>query len=106
MTPPRTGPPLEDAADALARQGRFAEAVHHLLLDAVHRLSLGGALPEHLTSREVAAKTRLPAPARSALDDLVGGVEASLFGGRPLDEASWKRCREAHVRLAATLQAA
>jgi hypothetical protein len=90
------------AADGLADQGRFSEAVHALLLETIElikstrRLSL----PPSLTSREIAARLGLRQPAAGALGTLVGTVEPSWFGLREAGEADWLRCREAHDRLA------
>jgi hypothetical protein len=96
--PPRT--PAED----LARAGRFAEAVHALLLDALGALgAAAGASRLSLTSREVlaGAETVVAPVARAGLADLVLAVERSRFAERPTDEAEWAAAREAHGRFRA-----
>lgn len=69
-------------AEALARDGRFAEAIHSLLLETLAALSRAAKLTPSLTSREVLEKTQLPPRARDALFGLVRAVEVSRFGGR------------------------
>lgn len=96
---PEPAPPA-DAADALAAQGRFDEAVHLLLVRAVALLRAGGrGVPSHWTSREVAGGADLDGPARAAFDVLVGAVELSLFGGRPLGPRDWEAARAAAARV-------
>lgn len=93
-------PPLADP-EALAREGRFGEAVHALLLAAFARLAehRRAPLPPNLTSREVLALGELDGEPRTALAELVAAVERFLFAGRPLGEADWKRCRRAFREL-------
>jgi len=82
-------------ADALAAEGRFAEAVHLLLLRSIN--DIDGRLPNTvrpaLTARDIAALSRLPAAARPAFDRIARVVESSLFGGRPVDRAAYADCR-------------
>ncbi len=97
--PPRTLPsaPL-DEAEALASEGRFADAVHVLLLRALALLSRaeGHVLVPSETSREVLERLENLAPAaRGALAHLVEAVERSRFGGRPLDAPAWEAARSA-----------
>lgn len=88
--------PLPDA-EALAREGRFGEAVHALLLHALARLARrrGTALPPSLTSREVLGRSGLEGESRQALGELVAGAERFVFAGQPLDGEDWERCRAA-----------
>lgn len=69
--------------EELARQGRFREAVHALLVAAL--LSTGW-VPEGrgrgLTAREIAAGYQLNSPPREALLELLATVERIWFGGR------------------------
>jgi hypothetical protein len=86
-------------ADALAAQGRYSEAVHHLLFRSIE--DIGRRRPRlvrpALTSRELAAAEALPAPARSLFARIAGLVEHSLFGGRPVAAADWAAARTAYA---------
>ncbi len=89
-------------ADALAAEGRFAEAVHLLLLRSIN--DIDGRLPNTvrpaLTARDIAGLNRLPAAARPAFDRVARVVENSLFGGRPVDRAAFTDCRAAYEAFA------
>lgn len=91
-------------AEALASEGRFAEAVHRLLIDALANLSARAShnTPRHWTSREILAALRLTVAAREALRELVDAVEISRFGGRPVGEADWRRAHAAFTGLGHT----
>ncbi|MGZ8418453.1 MAG: DUF4129 domain-containing protein [Allosphingosinicella sp.] len=88
-------------ADALAAQGRYAEAVHHLLFRSIE--DIGRRRPRlvrpALTSRELAAAEALPPPARSLFSRIAALVEHSLFGGRPVEAADWTAARTAYADL-------
>ncbi|HYI39047.1 MAG TPA: DUF4129 domain-containing protein [Allosphingosinicella sp.] len=88
-------------ADALAAQGRYAEAVHHLLFRSIE--DIGRRRPRlvrpALTSRELAAAEALPPPARSLFARIAGLVEHSLFGGRPVEAGDWTEARTAYADL-------
>jgi hypothetical protein len=88
-------------ADALAEQGRYAEAVHHLLFRSIE--DIGRRRPRlvrpALTSRELAAAQALPPPARSLFARIAGLVENSLFGGRPVQASDWTEARSAYADL-------
>ncbi len=88
-------------ADALAAQGRYAEAVHHLLFRSIE--DIGRRRPRlvrpALTSRELAAAEALPPPARSLFARIAGLVERSLFGGRPVEAGDWTAARAAYADL-------
>lgn len=87
-----------EQADALAREGRYAEAVHHLLLKSVD--DIASRRPElvrpAVTSRELAAAQALPAAARSLFARIAALVERSLFGGRRVGEGEWQDARSAY----------
>lgn len=86
-------------ADMLAEQGRFAEAVHHLLqrcIDDIARRRPRLVRPA-LTSRDLAAARDIPAGARTIFAGIAAVVERSLFGGRPVGPADWARCRAAYA---------
>jgi hypothetical protein len=90
-------PPLEvpiAGAEALAAAGRFAEAIHSLLLETLAALSRAARLAPSQTSREVLARTPLPGRAREALAGLVSAVEISRFGGAEATEADYRACLE------------
>lgn len=80
------------SAEALAAEGRWAEAIHALLLETLEALSRAARLAPSLTSREIVARVSLPARARDALAGLVVAVEVSRFGGAPAAEADYRAC--------------
>ena len=98
LLPPGEEPvPLEvplASAEELAAAGRYAEAIHLLLLETLSALSRAGRLAPSLTSREIAGRVLLSARAREALLGLVQAVEISRFGGSPADEPDYRACRE------------
>jgi hypothetical protein len=83
--------PIE-SAEALAAQGRWAEAIHALLLETLQALSRAARLAPSLTSREIVEEVPLPAGARDALEGLVLAVEVSRFGGAPAAEGDYRSC--------------
>lgn len=89
---------LLDEADALAREGRYAEAVHLLLFRSIEDIQtrLEGGVPTSLTAREIAALGRLPDRAKKGLAPIIQVVEKSYFGGRPVDEAGWQHARSSY----------
>lgn len=89
-------------ADALAAQGRFAEAAHLLLLRSVEDIERRkpNMLKPSSTAREIAAAQSMPEKARGTFGLIARHVEASLFGGRALDSGGWDQCREAYGRFA------
>ncbi|WP_374276125.1 DUF4129 domain-containing protein [Brevundimonas sp.] len=82
-------------ADALAAQGRFAEAVHLILLRSIDELKARrpSAIRPALTARDIRDLEALPVPARPAFARMAQAVEASLFGGRPVDADAFAACR-------------
>jgi hypothetical protein len=88
-------------ADALAAQGRYAEAVHHLLFRSIEDIARRRPrlVRPALTSRELAAAEALPPPARSLFARIAALVERSLFGGRPVEAADWTAARTAYADL-------
>nr|NUR37869.1 DUF4129 domain-containing protein [Sphingomonas sp.] len=87
-----------EEADALARDGRFAEAIHHLLFRSVEDIAnrRPALVRPALTSRELAAAQALPGRARELFAAIARLVERSLFGGRPVNEGDWLKAREAY----------
>jgi len=89
-------------AEALAAQGRYAEAARLLLLRSVEDISrrLPQFLKPSLTARDIAAAGELPDAARPAFDAIARVVEVSAFGSRSVNEAAWAECRAAYARFA------
>lgn len=88
-----------DEADALAAQGRFAEAVHHLLFrsieDIEHRRP--NLVRPALTSRELSAASAIPRGARDLFAGIARIVERSLFGGRSVGADDWRAARATYA---------
>jgi hypothetical protein len=91
--------PLDDA-EALARAGRFGEAVHVLLLRTLEALAAHTGVPRSFTSREILRRIRLSTDAHDALAGLVVAVEVSHFGGQPPGETEFAACRARFHRFA------
>ncbi len=93
-----------DEADALAAEGRFAEAIHHLLFRSVEDLARRrpDVVRPALTSRELAAAGAIPAAARCIFAGIAALVERSFFGGRPVGEQDWSTARTAYSDFALT----
>jgi hypothetical protein len=89
--------------DALALEGRFAEAVHALFQITVSMLARGGRLvvEDAMTGREALGRARLDDGGRTALRDLVVVVEHSLFGGGAVSLDQYRRCVASYQQLAA-----
>lgn len=89
---------LLEEADALAHEGRFAEAVHLLLFRSIEDVQerLEGGVPTSLTAREIAGLGSLPDRARRALRPIIQIVENSFFGGRDVDAEGWQSARRSY----------
>ena len=89
-------------ADALAAEGRYAEAAHLLLLRSVEDIEIKKprALKVSLTTREIAGLAGLPEAARPAFIRIGEVVERSLFGGCPVDATDFAECRRAYEAFA------
>lgn len=89
-------------ADALAADGRFAEAAHLLLLRRVQdiRDQRPGLVQPSLTSRDIAALPELPDGARGAFAAIAVVVERSFFGGRDVGADDWSLCRRTYEAFA------
>ncbi len=94
------------AADDLAGQGRFVEAMHLLLLYSLTELRrrLRVEFADSLTSREILRAARLPDAGRAALDGIVARVEASYFGDHPAEAIDYQSCRIRFVALRGVLE--
>ncbi len=93
------------AADELARQGRFVEAIHTLLLQGLAdiRQRLDEQFADSLTSREILRSARLPDRGRAPLRDLIARVEWTYFGEHPAGAADYAACRASFGELAQAL---
>ena len=87
-----------EEADALARQGRYAEAIHHLLFRSIDDIAKRrpNLVRPALTSREIGASQGIPSRARVLFAAIARLVERSLFGGRPVGESDWLEARGAY----------
>ena len=101
---PEAGPVRSwlDQADALAAKGRFAEAIHHLLLRSIEDIARRRPrlVRPALTSRELSASDGIPAAARELFTAIANMVERSLFGGRDVGRADWDQARAAYADFA------
>ena len=91
-----------DEADALAAQGLYAQAVHHLLfrsIEDIQRLRPQIVRPA-LTSRELAAAPGIPGSARALFAGIARYVERSLFGGRDVSVDDWQTARASYADFA------
>ena len=91
-----------EEADALAREGRYAEAIHHLLFRSVEDIARRrpALVRPALTSRELAASEAIPGRARDLFSGIARLVERSLFGQRAVGEQDWQQAREAYSNFA------
>lgn len=93
------------AADDLAAQGRYVEAMHILLLQALTeiRARLNEPFADSLTSREILRSKQLSDELRHPLRDVVGRVEWTYFGEHPAEQNDYLACRSSFAALARTL---
>jgi hypothetical protein len=105
-TDPGAAAEVTAAADDLARQGRFVEAMHALLLQGLAeiRQRIGDRFADSLTSREILRGARLSDRGRSSLRDIIARVEWTYFGENPADAADYAACRNNFGILAAALR--
>ncbi|MEO5774846.1 MAG: DUF4129 domain-containing protein [Sphingomicrobium sp.] len=87
-----------EEADALAAQGSFAEAAHHLLFRSIEDIQRRRPqlVRPALTSREIGTANAIPETARQLFSDIALAVERSLFGGRTLGEREWLQARSSY----------
>ena len=93
---------LLDEADALARKGQFAEAVHLLLFRSIEDIQTrqSGVVSHDLTAREIGRLSILPDKPRQALAPIIALVEESFFGGRTVDRSGWETARHSYEAFA------
>lgn len=89
-------------ADALAQNGRYAEAARLLLRHSIGDIARRRPrlVEPALTSRDIAGAPDLPERARAAFAPIVASVERSLFGGRPMACEAWDECRRCYAEFA------
>jgi hypothetical protein len=99
---PETARLLLSDADALAAQGRYAEAIHLILLRSIQEIARHrpAVLKPALTSREIGELRELPEAARIAFVHIARVVERALFAGREVGQREYAECREAYERFA------
>ena len=85
--------PTFDEAGKLAAEGRYAEAVHALLLTAIRHFAERSrvAVEPSRTSRELVRLLPLGPETRGAFAELVRMVELSLFGGAAVGREDYER---------------
>jgi hypothetical protein len=93
-------------ARALAAEGKYAKAVHLLLLHGIAMVQRQDAdtQSDALTSREIVRKIRLRARIADALAVMVRAVEISRFGDRDPGPEEFERCCVSFADLEATMQ--
>jgi hypothetical protein len=104
--PARTDEAAQIEADELARQGRFVEAMHVLLLQGLNemRKRLDLRFADSLTSREIVRQAAVPSNARTALRDIIGWVERAYFGTYSATSNDYLACRQSFTALSDALQ--
>lgn len=85
----------QSQADELAALGRYAEAMHVLLLRALAEMRerLQVSFADSLTSREILRRAPLQSVAREAFGSIIGGVELTHFGDAIADPEDYLACR-------------
>jgi hypothetical protein len=96
----KTARSLLEKADALAKQGRFGEAVHLLLFGSIEDIQerRGQHLAPALTAREILNAIMARNPEFGLIVDI---VELSHFGGRLVEAADFERARDGYAQLVA-----
>lgn len=96
------------AADELAAAGRFVEAMHVLLLQALAeiRRRLDEQFADSMTSREILRSGMLSDDLRRPLREVVDRVEWSYFGEHPAGREDYVACRGSFSALALALHRA
>lgn len=94
-----------ETADDLAAQGRFVEAMHVLLLQALAdiRRQLDEEFADSMTSREILRSRQLSDALRRPLREVISRVEWTYFGGHSADRDDYLACRASFSALAQAL---
>lgn len=92
---------LLDEIDALAAQGKYAEAVHTLLFRSIQDIDANrpNVIRRSLTSREIGELTILTSGARDVFASIASIVERSFFGGQIIGQADFDTARAAYAEL-------
>ncbi len=90
------------AADKLADEGNFNEAVHLILLRSIEHIDRFRPLVVRpaLTAREIGAIPVLPESARPIFVRIASSVERTLFAGMNIDQSEFRTCRQAYADFA------
>jgi hypothetical protein len=82
-------------ADDLARQGRYDQAMHVLLLKSLNEIhrQLGTSFAVSLTSREILRRVQLPEIGRRSLTSIIRSVERTYFGAEAAGQRDYSDCR-------------
>jgi hypothetical protein len=90
------------AADALASEGRYGEAVRLILLRSIEHIDRFRPMVVRpaLTARDIGAMPALPDQARPTFMRIAGAVERTLFAGLSIDQDEFGSCREAYANFA------
>lgn len=90
------------AADKLASEGNFNEAVHLILLRSIEHIDRFRPLAVRpaLTAREIGAIPVLPETARPIFVRIASSVERTLFAGMNIDQSEFSACRQAYADFA------
>ena len=86
------------SAEEMARQGRFSEAIHLLLLRSIVRLKNHVPQSDFLTAREISRKAPINRKAKHAFSKLLSIAELAHFGGRTLGQQEYQACAK-HYQL-------
>lgn len=99
---PEAARQLLSESDALAAQGRFAEAVHLLLLRSIDDIEerRPRAVRPALTSREISLLNALPGRPRAAFNIIVRMVERARFAGLSIAKPDFEICRREYESFA------
>jgi hypothetical protein len=102
---PRPAEVVLEAADDLAAQGRFVDAMHVLLLQALAdiRRRLDEEFADSLTSREILRSRQLSEVLRRPLREVISRVEWTYFGGHSANRDDYLACRASFSTLAQAL---
>jgi len=89
-------------ADALAGEGRFAEAIHLILFRSIDDIAARrpGSVRPALTSREIVEAAPLSDRGRDAFRIIADAVERIFFGGWPASRSDFDRCRSQYEAFA------
>jgi len=89
-------------ADALARDGKYGEAVHLLLLRSIDDLEQfrPRVVQRSYTAREIERLDAMPMTVRAAFAGIMEVVEKSRYGGYEVTAKDYERCRAEYERFA------